>query len=149
MIGRLLGTFVLKIIRVRTALVAYSLMAIILLAISLVTEGEFSIILMLSCGFFNSIMWGSIFNLASEDLGGNTKRASGIICSFAIGGALLPPLMGMLQQSFGEEALETGTTFALSVYFFIICIFSCLRPNYLQYVLIVKVVLILMCQYKF
>ena len=51
MIGRLLGTFVLKIIRVRTALVAYSLMAIILLAISLVTEGEFSIILMLSCGF--------------------------------------------------------------------------------------------------
>lgn len=118
MIGRLLGTFVLKIIRVRTALVAYSLMAIILLAISLVTEGEFSIILMLSCGFFNSIMWGSIFNLASEDLGGNTKRASGIICSFAIGGALLPPLMGMLQQSFGEEALETGTTFALSCLFF-------------------------------
>lgn len=72
-------------------------------------------------------MWGSIFNLASEDLGEHTKRASGIICSFAIGGALLPPLMGTLQQSFGENALTTGTSVALCclfVYYLYIILFS-------------------------
>lgn len=117
MIGRLLGAVILRKIKVRTAMVFCSLMAIALLAVSLLIEGELSVLLMLLCGFFNSIMWGSIFNLASENLGEHTKRASGIICSFAIGGAILPPLMGALQQSFGDKALTVGTSVSLSCLF--------------------------------
>ena len=83
--------------------------------------------MMTLCGLFNSIMWGNIFNLASEDLGEHTKRASGIICSFAIGGAILPPLMGLLQQSFGSNALTVGTKAALCclfVYYIYIILFA-------------------------
>lgn len=119
MVGRLLGSILLKKVKVRTAMVFCCTMAMILLAVSLLVVGELSVILMLLCGFFNSIMWGSIFNLAAEDLGEHTKRASGIICSFAIGGALLPPLMGALQQSFGENAVTVGTSVALC------CLFMC------------------------
>lgn len=136
MVGRLLGSILLRKVKVRTAMVFCCTMAMILLAVSLLIEGEFSIVLMLFCGFFNSIMWGSIFNLASEDLGEHTKRASGIICSFAIGGALLPPLMGALQQSFGENALTVGTSVALCclfVYYLYIILFtvrlSTIRPG--------------------
>lgn len=127
MVGRLLGAVVLRKVKVRVAMVFCSLMAMALLAVSLLIKGELSIVLMLLCGFFNSIMWGSIFNLASEDLGEHTKRASGIICSFAIGGAILPPLMGALQQSFGDKALTVGTSVALSclfIYYLYIILFT-------------------------
>lgn len=85
MVGRLFGSILLRKIKVRTAMVFCSGMAMLFLIVSLLINNEVSIILMLLCGFFNSIMWGSIFNLASEDLGEHTKRASGIICTFAIG----------------------------------------------------------------
>ena len=127
MLGRLLGAVVLKKIKVRVAVLFCSLMAMLFLGISLFIKGEIAIILMLLCGFFNSIMWGSIFNLALEGLGDYTKRASGIVCSFAIGGALLPPLMGGLQQVFGENALTLGTSVALSclfLYYFYIIVFA-------------------------
>lgn len=136
MVGRLFGSILLRKIKVRTAMVFCSGMAMLFLIVSLLINNEASIILMLLCGFFNSIMWGSIFNLASEDLGEHTKRASGIICTFAIGGAILPPLMGALQQSFGTDALTIGTSAALScliIYYLYLILFtvklSRIRPH--------------------
>ena len=55
----------------------------------------------------------------------NVLQESSVL--FAIGGALLPPLMGTLQQSFGENALTTGTSVALCclfVYYLYIILFS-------------------------
>ncbi len=136
MIGRLFGSILLRKMKVRTAMVFCSGMAMLFLIVSLLINNEASIILMLLCGFCNSIMWGSIFNLASEDLGEHTKRASGIICTFAIGGAILPPLMGALQQSFGTDALTIGTSTALScliIYYLYLILFtiklSRIRPH--------------------
>ena len=136
MVGRLFGSILLRKIKVRTAMVFCSGMAMLFLIVSLLINNESSIILMLLCGFCNSIMWGSIFNLASEDLGEHTKRASGIICTFAIGGAILPPLMGALQQSFGTDALTIGTSAALScliIYYLYLILFtvklSRIRPH--------------------
>lgn len=136
MVGRLFGSILLRKIKVRTAMVFCSGMAMLFLIVSLLINNEVSIILMLLCGFCNSIMWGSIFNLASEDLGEHTKRASGIICTFAIGGAILPPLMGALQQSFGTDALTIGTSAALScliIYYLYLILFtvklSRIRPH--------------------
>lgn len=136
MVGRLFGSILLRKIKVRTAMVFCSGMAMLFQIVSLLINNEASIILMLLCGFCNSIMWGSIFNLASEDLGEHTKRASGIICTFAIGGAILPPLMGALQQSFGTDALTIGTSAALScliIYYLYLILFtvklSRIRPH--------------------
>ena len=136
MVGRLFGSILLRKIKVRTAMVFCSGMAMLFLIVSLLINNEASIILMLLCGFCNSIMWGSIFNLASEDLGEHTKRASGIIWTFAIGGAILPPLMGALQQSFGTDALTIGTSAALScliIYYLYLILFtvklSRIRPH--------------------
>lgn len=117
MVGRLLGFAILQKVKARTALLACAVISALLLFASLCTTGTLSICLMITCGLFHSIMWANIFNLASEELGPHAKRASGIICTFAIGGALLPPLMGAFQQSFGMNALTTGTVVALCCLF--------------------------------
>jgi len=59
-----------------------------------------SMVLMALCGFCTSIMWGSIFNLAVEGLGGHLALASGIFMTMVSGGMLLP-LQGMLADKAG------------------------------------------------
>jgi FHS family L-fucose permease-like MFS transporter len=130
--GRFLGSFLLTRIKARTALTACVLLSAACLAVSLCTTGYLSIYLMIGTGLFHSIMWANIFNLAIEDLGPHAKVASGIVCTCVIGGAILPPLMGMLQQGFvhGEgdlSGLATGTVAAiccLFVYYIYIGLFS-------------------------
>ena len=50
----------------------------------------------LSVGFFNSIMFPTIFTLAIKDLGQNVGQASGILCMAVVGGAVVPLLQGLL-----------------------------------------------------
>ncbi len=125
MMGRLIGTAVLRKVNVRYAISACSVAAIVLIACSMMIDSQVAIVLLVLVGFCNSIMWGGLFNLASADLGDRAKRASGIICTFAIGGAVLPPVMGALQQSFGTASLTTGT----------IAAFGCLIVFYLYLIL--------------
>ena len=47
-------------------------------------------------GLFNSIMFPTIFTLASEGLGRRTAEGSGVICVAIVGGAVIPPLTGRL-----------------------------------------------------
>ena len=127
MVGRLIGSVVLRKVNVRHAITACSLAAIVLIACSMFINSPVAIVLMVLAGFCNSIMWGGLFNLASADLGDSAKLASGIICTFAIGGAVLPPLMGSIQQSFGETSLTSGTVAALScliVFYLYLILFS-------------------------
>jgi MFS transporter, FHS family, L-fucose permease len=127
MVGRLLGSVILQKVKARTALLVCTVAGATCLAASLLTAGMLSVSLLILTGLCHSIMWANIFNLASEDLGPHTKRASGIICSAVIGGALLPPMMGGIQQGFGENALTTGTIAALCclfVYYAYIALFA-------------------------
>lgn len=114
MVGRLIGAIVLQNISARVATTFCSSLAVVLLLSALSAGGKISLLLLALCGFCNSILWGNIFNLSTEGLGRHTKLASGIVCTFAIGGALLPPLMGYIQQIFGAGDLFAGTRMALS-----------------------------------
>ena len=50
---------------------------------------------LLAIGLFNSIMFPTIFSLASEGLGPRATEGSGIICVAIVGGAVVPLLTGM------------------------------------------------------
>ena len=52
-------------------------------------------VLVVLCGLCTSVMWASIFNLATEGLGKYTAAASGIFMMMVVGGGILP-----LVQSF-------------------------------------------------
>ena len=51
---------------------------------------------MSAIGLMNSIMFPTIFSLASEGLGKRAAEGSGIIATAIVGGAVIPPLTGWL-----------------------------------------------------
>jgi FHS family L-fucose permease-like MFS transporter len=55
-----------------------------------------SLVAATAIGLCNSIMFPTIFSLASEGLGTRTAEGSGIICMAIVGGAVIPPLTGRL-----------------------------------------------------
>jgi Fucose permease len=55
-----------------------------------IEQVPFSALLLVLCGLFISIMWGVIFNLATEGLGKYTTAASGIFMMMVVGGGILP-----------------------------------------------------------
>jgi FHS family L-fucose permease-like MFS transporter len=48
------------------------------------------------CGLCTSIMWGGIFNLATEGLGKYTQKGSGIFMMMVVGGGILPLIQNKL-----------------------------------------------------
>lgn len=55
-----------------------------------------------ACGLCTSVMWGAIFNLATEGLGKYTATASGIFMVMVCGGGVIPFLQGILADKVGS-----------------------------------------------
>lgn len=58
-----------------------------------------SAMMLVLCGLFTSVMWGSIFNLAVEGLGKYTQQASGIFMMMVFGGGVIPLLQEKIASS--------------------------------------------------
>ena len=54
------------------------------------------------CGLCTSIMWGAIFNLATEGLGKYTATASGIFMTLVCGGGIIPFVQNAIADSVGS-----------------------------------------------
>lgn len=65
------------------------------------TEVPVSAMLLVLCGLCTSIMWSSIFNLATEGLGKYTAQASGIFMMMVVGGGVLPLVQNFIADSTG------------------------------------------------
>jgi FHS family L-fucose permease-like MFS transporter len=59
---------------------------------------------LLAIGLMNSIMFPTIFPLASEGLGVRAAEGSGVIATAIVGGAIIPPLTGALADVAGLQA---------------------------------------------
>jgi FHS family L-fucose permease-like MFS transporter len=79
--------------------------AIALLAVSTQTTGWAAAGSYLAIGLMNSIMFPTIFSLASEGLGRRAADGSGVICVMIVGGAIVPPLTGHLADLSGSLAV--------------------------------------------
>ncbi len=58
-----------------------------------------SALLLVLCGLCTSVMWSSIFNLATEGLGKYTAAASGIFMMMVVGGGVLPLIQNAIADS--------------------------------------------------
>jgi MFS transporter, FHS family, L-fucose permease len=101
MTGRFIGSAVLKRFQTTHVLGFNAMMAICLVLLSILSGGGLAMGLMLAVGFFNSLMFPSIFTLALAELGKHTTQGSGILCTAIVGGALVPALQGTLADSTG------------------------------------------------
>ncbi len=101
LVGRALGTFILSRVKPRALLTSCILAGMVCVGLSFVLPGKAAIYALIATGLFHSVMWPLIFNLGLEDLGPNTKAASGVINTGVIGAAILMPLMGLIVENAG------------------------------------------------
>ncbi|HXN10644.1 MAG TPA: sugar MFS transporter [Steroidobacteraceae bacterium] len=94
MAGRFIGAYVLRLYSPGKVLAGVAASVITLLLISANSVGAVSGYALLAIGLFNSIMFPTIFSLASEGLGARAAEGSGIICVAIVGGAIVPLLTG-------------------------------------------------------
>jgi FHS family L-fucose permease-like MFS transporter len=57
---------------------------------------------LIAIAFFMSIMFPTIFSLVIKDVGADTKMASSLIVMSIVGGAFLPPVLGIISDATGS-----------------------------------------------
>jgi len=102
MIGRFIGSAVLRVVSPGMVLATVAIGSITLILISIQTTGAVSGYSLLAVGLMNSIMFPTIFSLACEKLGCRAADGSGIINVAIFGGAVVPLLTGVLADVTGS-----------------------------------------------
>ena len=107
LIGRAIGSAVGGKVSSKAMVITVSSLAVVLMALAIllgdsvkipmVANWSFDVlsmplaaVLIMLVGLCGSVMWGSIFNLATEGLGKYTAKASGIFMTMVVGGGVLP-----------------------------------------------------------
>ena len=103
MVGRFVGAFLMRFIAATKYLAFNSVMAIVLIAVSMNTSGYIAVWSILLVGFFNSIMFPTIFTLAVKGLGSMTSKGSALVCQGIVGGALIPVIQGVAADGVGIQ----------------------------------------------
>ena len=121
LVGRLVSSFFASKVSSRAMMIAANGIAFLLILIAMflpksitgsmpvftgssfeVVQLPLSAILIVFCGLCTSIMWASIFNLATEGLGKYTEKASGIFMMMVVGGGVLP----LIQNAIADATLN-------------------------------------------
>jgi FHS family L-fucose permease-like MFS transporter len=101
MIGRFLGAPILRRFKSESLLALSAVFAAALVTSSMLLGGQAAMWTILSVGFFNSIMFPTIFSLGEAELGTMTGSGSGILNMAIVGGAILPLIQGVIADHVG------------------------------------------------
>ena len=101
MVGRFIGSYLTKIFQAGRVLSFFAMIAIFLIFLSAISNGLISMWSILAIGLFNSIMFPTIFTLSLNGLGNLKPKGSGLLCTGIVGGAIIPPLYGLLTDFMG------------------------------------------------
>ena len=120
LVGRFLSSIISGKVSTRTQLLVVSAVALALLLIAIllpedikfqspsiaalnITSGlvPMKCLFLFLCGICTSVMWGGIFNLATEGLGKYTAKASGLFMTMVVGGGIMPFIQDWIGRNFG------------------------------------------------
>ncbi len=101
MIGRFIGSAALQKIHAGALLGVVALCACLLVVASMLSFGAIAMWTIMLVGFFNSVMFPSIFTLGIAGLGPLTSRGSGLLVMAIVGGAIIPYVQGLLADKIG------------------------------------------------
>ncbi len=123
LVGRFVSAFISGKVSSRTQLTVTSVVAIALLLIAIFTpeaskmnltvpnlaestlihaEVPTKVLFIILCGICTSVMWGVIFNLATEGLGKYTATASGLFMTMVVGGGVMPLIQNLMATKIGD-----------------------------------------------
>ncbi|HNV28566.1 MAG TPA: L-fucose:H+ symporter permease [Cyclobacteriaceae bacterium] len=118
MVGRFVGTWLLTKIPSNKLLTIYAALSAVLVLYGWVGNGLSAVLAISLTYFFMSIMFPTIFALSIKNLGEQVKLGSGLVIMAIVGGAVLPPLTGLLSLSGIENALIIPFIAFLIIMFF-------------------------------
>lgn len=98
MIGRFSGSWMMKRVPAPRLLSIFAVGAVICVLLGIGASGFAAVLAIVLVGFFNSIMFPTIFALSLKNLGDLTKRGSSLLVMSIIGGALIPAAMGKISD---------------------------------------------------
>jgi FHS family L-fucose permease-like MFS transporter len=101
MVGRFVGSALLQKIKTGTLLGIFALVAALLVCTTMLTTGMIAMWSVILVGFFNSIMFPSIYTLGIARLGPLTGDGSGFMIMAIVGGAILPVVQGAIADRIG------------------------------------------------
>jgi len=101
MVGRFVGSALLQKIKTGTLLGIFGLVAALLVCTTMLTTGMIAMWSVILVGFFNSIMFPSIYTLGIARLGPLTGDGSGLMIMAIVGGAILPVVQGAIADRIG------------------------------------------------
>lgn len=104
MIGRFVGTFLMKFIAPPRLLAVYSVIVMSLLMVAITVDGKASVYALIAVQFFLSIMFPTIFALSVRGLGTKTKEGSSLVIMAIVGGAVFPVIMGWVSDASNIQA---------------------------------------------
>jgi FHS family L-fucose permease-like MFS transporter len=121
MIGRFAGTFLMQYIAPKKLLALYAIINILLSVLAIMGTGMVVVYTLIAIAFFMSIMFPTIFSMGIEGLDHNTKIGSSLIVMSIVGGALLPPVLGLISDKTGN--IQNGYVVPL-ICFVVILLFA-------------------------
>src|SRR5713101_4783684 len=101
MVGRFIGSAILQKVKTGVVLGVAAAAAGLLVCTSMLTTGHVAMWSIIFVGFFNSIMFPSIFTLGIAKLGPLTGDGSGMLIMAIVGGAIIPVMQGALADRIG------------------------------------------------
>ena len=69
---------------------------VVVLIFAFTLEGSISVYALMAVPFFMSIMFPTIFSLSINGLGEKTKKGSSLLIMGIVGGAVIPPTLGLV-----------------------------------------------------
>ena len=131
MIGRFIGAPLLQRFKPSYLLALCAVPAATLVITSMLTHGHTAMWTILAVGFFNSIMFPTIFSLGEAGLGTLSGSGSGLLNMAIVGGAILPVIQGVIADRVGIHH-----AFVLPVICYLYILFYALsgsKPNSLRF----------------
>jgi MFS transporter, FHS family, L-fucose permease len=101
MIGRFLGAGLLQRFKPRHLLALCAVFAGALVSVSMALNGHIAMWTIIAVGFFNSIMFPTIFSLGEAELGPLSGSGSGLMNMAIVGGAIVPVIQGAIADHIG------------------------------------------------
>jgi FHS family L-fucose permease-like MFS transporter len=119
MLGRFIGTFVMRYVQPAKLLSLYAALCIVLSAVAITADGKNVVLALGGLGFFMSIMFPTIFSLGIQGLHEHTKQGSSLIVMAIIGGAIFPVIMGNIIDRYHDD-IQVGYVIPLLCFFFVL-----------------------------
>jgi len=110
-----IAVFILKYVRAHKLVGFFGIAMLLCYFICIITDTGYNELFLAALGLFLSIMFPTLFSLAIEETGSFAGRGSALLNFAIVGGAVFPPVQGMIADKFGVNTSYVVPAFCFLV----------------------------------